>query len=72
MTRDGRLLFCSPLVQKAVKELAAAMPEMEVLGADANQQEALFLINDTFYRAKENPDRLRSGFSLYKTGARRW
>ena len=26
------------LVQKAVKELAAAMPEMEVLGADANQQ----------------------------------
>ena len=37
------------LVQKAVKELAAAMPEMEVLGADANQQEALFLINDTTY-----------------------
>ena len=31
--------FCSE------KELAAAMPEMEVLGADANQQEALFLIN---------------------------
>ena len=29
----------NPLVQKAVKELAAAMPEMEVLGADANQQE---------------------------------
>ena len=28
----------NPLVQKAVKELAAAMPEMEVLGADANQQ----------------------------------
>ena len=26
----------NPLVQKAVKELAAAMPEMEVLGADAN------------------------------------
>ena len=25
------------------------MPEMEVLGADANQQEALFLINDTTY-----------------------
>ena len=25
----------NPLVQKAVKELAAAMPEMEVLGADA-------------------------------------
>ena len=24
----------NPLVQKAVKELAAAMPEMEVLGAD--------------------------------------
>ena len=39
----------NPLVQKAVKELAAAMPEMEVLGADANQQEALFLINDTTY-----------------------
>ena len=38
-----------PLVQKAVKELAAAMPEMEVLGADANQQEALFLIDDTIY-----------------------
>ena len=37
------------LVQKAVKELAAAMPEMEVLGADFNQQEALFLINDTTY-----------------------
>ena len=36
----------NPLVQKAVKELAAAMPEMEVLGADANQQEALFLIDD--------------------------
>ena len=27
-----------PLVQKAVKELAAAMPEMEVLRADGNQQ----------------------------------
>ena len=39
----------NPLVQKAVKELAAVMPEMEVLGADANQQEALFLINDTTY-----------------------
>ncbi|WP_434693570.1 LPD28 domain-containing protein [Hungatella sp. SB206] len=39
----------SPLVQKAVKELAAAMPEMEVLGADANQQEALFLIDDATY-----------------------
>ena len=39
----------NPLVQKAVKELAAAMPEMEVLGVDANQQEALFLINDTTY-----------------------
>ena len=39
----------NPLVQKAVTELAAAMPEMEVLGADANQQEALFLINDTTY-----------------------
>ena len=38
-----------PLVQKAVKELAAAMPEMEVLGADANQQEALFLIDDATY-----------------------
>ena len=25
------------------------MPEMEVLGADANQQEALFLINDAAY-----------------------
>ena len=37
------------LVQKAVKELAAAMPEMEVLGADANQQEALFLIDDATY-----------------------
>ena len=39
----------NPLVQKAVKELAAAMPEMEVLGADANQQEALFLIDDDTY-----------------------
>ena len=38
-----------PLVQKAVKELAAAMPEMEVLRADANQQEALFLIDDAAY-----------------------
>lgn len=25
------------------------MPEMEVLGADANQQEALFLIDDATY-----------------------
>ena len=42
--------YCDhPLVQKAVKELAAAMPEMEVLGADANQQEALFLIDDATY-----------------------
>ena len=39
----------NPLVQKAVKELAAVMPEMEVLGADANQQEALFLIDDATY-----------------------
>ena len=39
----------NPLVQKTVKELAAAMPEMEVLGADANQQEALFLIADATY-----------------------
>ena len=39
----------NPLVQKAVKELAATMPEMEVLGADANQQEALFLIDDATY-----------------------
>ena len=39
----------NPLVQKAVQELAAAMPEMEVLGADANQQEALLLIDDTTY-----------------------
>ena len=39
----------NPLVQKAVKELAVAMPEMEVLGADANQQEALFLIDDATY-----------------------
>ena len=39
----------NPLVQEAVKELAAAMPEMEVLGADANQQEALFLIDDATY-----------------------
>ena len=39
----------NPLVQKAVKELAAAMQEMEVLGADANQQEALFLIDDDTY-----------------------
>ena len=38
-----------PLVQKAVKELAEAMPEMEVLRADANQQEALFLIDDATY-----------------------
>ena len=38
-----------PMVQKAVKELAAAMPEMEVLRADANQQEALFLIDDAAY-----------------------
>ena len=39
----------NPLVQEAVKELAAAMPEMEVLGVDANQQEALFLIEDATY-----------------------
>ena len=39
----------NPLVQKAVKELAAAMPEMEVLGAHATQQEALFLIDDATY-----------------------
>ena len=39
----------NPLVQKAVKELATAMPEMEVLGADANQQEALFLIDNATY-----------------------
>ena len=39
----------NPLVQKAVKELAAAMPEMEVLGTDANQQETLFLIDDATY-----------------------
>ena len=39
----------NPLVQEAVKELAAAMPEMEVLGADANQQEALFLIDNATY-----------------------
>ena len=39
----------NPLVQKAIKELAAAMPEMEVLGADANQQEALFLVDDATY-----------------------
>ena len=39
----------NPLVQKAVKELAAAMPEMEVLGANANQQEALFLIDNATY-----------------------
>ena len=39
----------NPLVQKAVKELAAAMPEMEVLGVDANQQEALFLIDNATY-----------------------
>lgn len=39
----------NPLVQKAVKELATAMPEMEALGADANQQEALFLIDDATY-----------------------
>ena len=39
----------NPLVQKAVKELAAAMQEMEALGADANQQEALFLIDDATY-----------------------
>ena len=39
----------NPLVQKAVKELAAAMPEMEVLGADANQQETLFLIDNATY-----------------------
>ena len=39
----------NPLVQEAVKELAAAMPEMEVLGADANQQETLFLIDDATY-----------------------
>ena len=38
-----------PLVQKAVKELAEAMPEMEVLRADANQREALFLIDDATY-----------------------
>ena len=39
----------NPLVQKAVKDLAETMPEMEVLGADANQQEALFLIDDVTY-----------------------
>ena len=39
----------NPLVQKAVKDLAEAMPEMEVLGADANQQEALFLIDGATY-----------------------
>ena len=39
----------NPLVQKAVKDLAEAMPEMEVLGADANQQEALFLIDNATY-----------------------
>jgi len=39
----------NPLVQKAVKDLAEAMPEMEVLGADDNQQEALFLIDDATY-----------------------
>ena len=39
----------NPLVQKVVKELVAAMPEMEVLGADANQQEALFLIDNATY-----------------------
>ena len=30
-------------------EQATAMPDMEVLGADANQQEALFLIDDATY-----------------------
>ena len=39
----------NPLVQKAVKDLAEAMPEMEVLGADANHQEALFLIDNATY-----------------------
>ena len=39
----------NPLVQKAVKDLAETMPEMEVLGADANQQEALFLVDDATY-----------------------
>ena len=39
----------NPLVQKAVKELAAALPEMDVLGADANQQEGLFLIDNATY-----------------------
>ncbi|MCQ4758531.1 LPD28 domain-containing protein [Enterocloster bolteae] len=39
----------NPLVQKAVKDLAEAMPEMEVLGADTNQQEALFLIDGATY-----------------------
>ena len=29
----------NPLVQKAVTELAAAMPEMEALGQTANQQD---------------------------------
>lgn len=54
----------NPLVQKAVKELAAAIPEMEVLGADANQQEALFLIDDATY--------LHRTSSSSKSGTTRW
>lgn len=58
----------NPLVQKAVKELAAAMPEMEVLGADANQQEALFLIDDATYLHIQPCD---SGwdYTLYDAGS---
>ena len=60
----------NPLVQKAVKELAAAMPEMEVLGADANQQEALFLIDDATYLHIQSCD---SGwdYTLYDAASRK-
>ena len=54
----------NPLVQKAVKELAAAMPEMEVLGSDANQQEALFLIDDATYLHIQSCDS-GWGYTLY-------
>ena len=43
------------------RELAAAMPEMEVLGADANQQEALFLIDNATYLHIQSCD---SGWDL--------
>ena len=57
-----------PILQKAVKELAAAMPEMEVLGADANQQEALFLINDTTRSEERRVGKECSPIRCHKVG----